>query len=238
MAQPISMDKERVSFNLARYKKGGENFEIVIDPDLAIASKNKKNIDIREILKSEKIFSDAKKGLLASETHMKAIFDNTDNMEVAKIILKEGEIQLTQEYRNRLYEEKKKRIVEIIHRNGIDPTSGLPHPKIRIENAFSEAKIKIDYYKSAEDLVHNILKDIRKVLPIRFETKEIEIKIPAQYAAKMYSLVTSYGKILKDVWANDGAWIVNIELPAGLQNEFFDKLNSATHGDVSIKVIE
>ena len=232
------MDKERVSFSLGRLRKGGENFEVVIDPDAAIAFKNKKEADIKDVIKSEHIFSDAKKGLLASEAHMKSIFGSTAPEEVARIILEEGEIQLSQEYRNRLYEDKKKKIVDIIHKNGIDPSSGLPHPKMRIENALTEAKIKIDYYKSAEDQVQDILNRIRAVLPIRFEKKEVEVSIPAQYATKLYGLVCSYGKILRDSWISDGSWVVSVEIPAGMQNEFYDKLNSATHGEVSTKVIK
>ena len=79
---------------------------------------------------------------------------------------------------------------------------------------------------------------IKVVLPIKFETKEIEIMIPHQYASKMYGTVSSYGKILKDTWTNEGSWIVNIEIPAGMQTEFYDKLNSLTHGEVEIKIIK
>ena len=60
-------DHEKVSFNLARLKKGGEHFEIVVDPDLAVSFKEGQDIPIKDILKGEKIFSDAKKGQLASE---------------------------------------------------------------------------------------------------------------------------------------------------------------------------
>lgn len=232
------MDKERVQFNLARLKKGGENFEIVVDPDAAVSYKSKKSTKIKEVLKSEDVFTDAKKGQLASEEHMKAVFNTTNKLDVAKAIIDEGEIQLSQEYRNKLYEDKKKKIVDIIHKNGIDPSSGLPHPLTRVENAMEEAKVKIDYYKSADDQVQDILGQIKTVLPIRFETRQIEVKIPPAYAGKMYNTVASFGKITRDAWLSDGTWQVVLEMPAGLQNEFFDKLNSMTHGEVSTKVLD
>jgi ribosome maturation protein Sdo1 len=56
---------EKVQFNLVRFQKFGKTFEIVVDPDLAIEFKNKNSDsveDLSELLKSEKIFSDAKKG--------------------------------------------------------------------------------------------------------------------------------------------------------------------------------
>ena len=147
-----TFDRERVSFNLAKLKKGGETFEIAIDPDLAIDLKHGKDVDMRDVLKSEDIFSDAKKGTLASESKMHELFNTSDPLKVAEAIINDGQIQLSSEYREKLREEKKNKIVNIIHRNAIDPKTNLPHPPQRIENAFKEAKVHIDEFKKAEEL--------------------------------------------------------------------------------------
>ncbi|MBU4283826.1 MAG: ribosome assembly factor SBDS [Nanoarchaeota archaeon] len=230
--------KERFSINLARLKKGGQNFEVVINSDNAIAFKQGKNIAIEGVITNEKIFADAKKGLLASEKLVQQLFNTTDVKEVAKIIIKDGEIQLTAEYKQKLREEKKKRIINFIHANGVDPKTGLPHPVTRIENAFEEAKIHIDEFKSEEKQIDEILKKLRVILPIKFEIDEIEIKIPASYAAKMYSVVKSFSRITKDEWLNDGSWKCIVEIPAGLKQDFFDKLNSMTHGEIETKILK
>jgi ribosome maturation protein SDO1 len=230
-------EKERENFNVAKLKKGGQHFEIVIDPDLAIAYKEGGKIEIHDILKSEHIYADAKKGEVAPEKLMHALFETDDPLKVAEIILKEGEIQLTQEHRELVRENKRKRIVQMIHTNGVDPQTHLPHPVTRIENAFEEAKIRIDEFKTAEAQIQDILKHLRVVLPIRFEVKELAVKIPALYAAKSYTVVSQFGKITRDDWQSDGSWMVVIEIPAGLQNEFMDKLNSMTHGSVDIKIL-
>ena len=103
-----TFDKESVKLNLAKLKKGGENFEIIIEPEKIIDYKNKKSIDIREVLRYEKIFSDAKKGFIASENRLQALFQTQDPIKISEIILNEGEIQFTQEYRDKILEEKKK----------------------------------------------------------------------------------------------------------------------------------
>jgi len=231
-------DREKFSINLAKLKKGGENFEVVINSDNAIAFKQGKDIAIEDVITNEKIFTDAKKGLLASEKLVQQLFNTIDVKEVAKIIIKEGEIQLTAEYKQKLRDEKKKRIVNFIHTNGVDPRTGLPHPITRIENAFEEAKIHIDEFKPQEKQIDEILKKLRVILPIKFEIDEIEIKIPAAYAAKMYSVVKSFAKILKDEWLNDGSWKCIVEMPAGLKQDFFDKLNSMTHGEIETKILK
>jgi ribosome maturation protein SDO1 len=229
---------DKPSFNLARLKSGGEKFEIVVDADKAIDYRNGKDIDIRDVLQSEKIFSDAQKGMLASEHLLEKLFSTSDSVEVAKQIISKGEIQLTAEYRERLMEEKRKKIVHLIQRNGIDPRTELPHPPQRIENALDEAKVRIDEHKRAEDQVQDVLKKIRTVLPIKFEVRELQVHISAKYAAKSYSLLKSYGNLLKDEWQNDGSLISVIEMPAGLQQDFLSEISSLTHGEVEVKVLK
>jgi ribosome maturation protein SDO1 len=223
--------------NTARLKKGSDVFEIVIDPEKAIAARHGK-ADIREALKVQKIFSDAKKGMLASEQRMQALFGTTDAIEVAKKIVVDGNIQITAEYRQKLTDQKRLQIIEFIRCNGVDPRTHTPHPATRIEAALVEAKVRIDEFKPVEQQVQDVLKALRPILPIKFEIKEIELVIPAQYASKAYSVVKHFGKILSESWQSDGSWRGILEIPGGMEQELYDKLNAATHGELISKVIK
>lgn len=231
-----SFDREKTLRHIAKLKKGGANFEISINFDEAIKYKQGK-ADIMDVLTVQKIFSDVKKGLVASETQMKQLFGTSEPLEVAKIIIENGELPLTADYKAKLREEKRKQIINLIHMNAVDPKTHLPHPPQRIENALVEAKVHIDDFKSAQDQLEEVVKQIRHILPIRFEIKEIAVKIPPQYAAKSYSVIKSFGKMLKDDWQNDGSLVAVIEIPGGLENDFYDKLNALCHGTVESKVI-
>ncbi len=232
-----TFDKEAVKLNLARLKKGGEVFEVIIDPDKVIEFKGGRIKDFREVLRYTKVFSDAKKGLAASEAVMKTVFGTDNEVDVAGIILREGEIQFTQEYREQQRQEKMKRIVDIIARNAIDPRTHLPHPRNRIEAAFEEARIRVDEIKDAESQVNDIVVKLRPILPIRFATKEIQARFGSQFAPKAYAAVERMGKIKSDSWGTDGSWTCVVEIPAGLQNEFFDALNRLTHGEVETTIL-
>ncbi len=233
-----TFDKEKVSFNLTRLKKGGINFEIVVDPDLAVAHREGKQVDVKDVLKSEEVFHDAKKGELAAESKMKEFFGTSNHLEVADEIIRHGEIQLSSEYRQRLREEKRKRILAMIHANAVDPRTHLPHPMTRIENAFEQARVHIDEFKKAEDQVQPVLAKLREVMPIRFEQAIIELVIPAQYAVKSYSMVNGMSSITRQEWQNDGSWKATVEMPAGMRDEFFDKLNQLTHGNIESKILD
>ena len=223
---------------IARLKTHGQSFEILVDCSNAIAMREGKDVGMHDILAAMKIFSDAKKGLEASETAMKQIFGTADAEQVAKSIIQKGEIQLTQEYRENLREEKRKQIVAIIHRNGVDPRTHLPHPPQRIENAFEEAKFHVDEFMPVQEQVQEALKKIRPILPIKFEVKEIAIKITPDYAPKCYATVKSFGTLLREEWQSNGFWVAVVELPGGMENDFYDKLNKICHGNLESKVLK
>ncbi len=225
-----------MSFNIARLKKGTENFEIVINPEIAVQAK--KNPDLtKDALVHPKIYSDAKKGDLASEKLLEQIFKTTDPIEVAKVILRDGNIQVTAEFRKSLVDQKRKQIVSYINRNGIDPRTNAPHPVTRIEAAMTEAKVKIDEYKPAEQQMQDVIKALRPILPIKFVVKDVEVVIPALYAGKVYTQLRQAGKLLKENWGDDGSWNAVIEIPGGIEEEFFDLVNKLTKGDAQVKII-
>jgi ribosome maturation protein SDO1 len=225
------------TINIARLKKGSEVFEIVIDPEKAIAARHG-SADIRDAVRVQKVFSDAKKGMLASEQRMQALFNTADPLEVAKHIIAKGDIQVTAEYRAQLREQKRRQVVEFIRRNGVDPRTHAPHPAQRIEAAMEQAKVRIDEFKPAEQQVQDVIKALRPILPISFEVKQVELTIPAAYASKAYSAVKQFGKVLKEAWQNDGAWQGVLEIPGGMEQELYDKLNALTHGEMVAKTIK
>lgn len=228
--------KEKVHFNLARLKAGGESFEVVIHPDKAMAFKSGQ-ADLKDVLVYDHIFADAKKGLAASEHVMKSVFKTTESLEVARQVIMKGEIQLTTEYKDRLREEKRKAIINIIHRSAIDPKTGYPHPPSRIEAAMEEAKARVDERLKAEDQVQAIVKKLMPVLPIKFEVRRVELRIPAQHAIRAYPIIKAFGTLLKDSWQNDGSLVAVVEVPAGLQQDLYGKLNDLTRGELQSKVI-
>ena len=97
-----------------------------------------------------------------------------------------------------------------------------------------EAKVKVDMFKRAEDQVKEIVKKISIILPINIESVVLEVTIPAKYSGKAYSLIKSISSPKKEEWLNDGSLKMDIQIPAGLQLEFMDKINKLTHGDNEI----
>ena len=223
---------------IAKLKTHGQNFEVLVDCNNAIAVRENKQVNMKDVLAASKVFTDAKKGLEASESTMNQIFQTADAEEVAKQIILKGDIQLTAEYRNSLREKKRAQIINLIHRNGVDPTTHAPHPVTRIENALEEVKFHVDEFASVEEQLQEVIKKLKPIIPIRFEVKEIAVKIGPDYAGKAYSTVKKYGTILREEWQNNGYWVAVVEMPGGMESEFYEKINSVCHGEAEAKVLK
>ena len=224
---------------IARLERGGERFEILVDPDLALEYREggEEAPPLSEVLAVEDVFKDAHKGDRAPADLLTEAFSTSDKMEVADQILEKGEIQLTTDQRKRMQEEKRKQIVQILTRNCINPVTKSPHPPQRIELALDEIKTNIDPFKPAEAQVNDIIKELRPHLPIRMEMIAIAVKVPGSSYGSLIGDVRGFGKILKEEWNSQGEWLFVVEIPAGLQIEFFDELNSKTHGEAETKIL-
>jgi ribosome maturation protein SDO1 len=227
---------------IARLDTSGERFEVLVDPIMVWKIRNKEdlgeNFDILEYLAIDTVFKDSNKGIRASTESMMKTFKSTEIQNVAMEIIHRGEIQLTTEQRKEMMENKRKQIVATIARNAINPKTKTPHPPQRIELAIAEAKVPIDPFKPVDAQVQDILKKLKPILPIRFENVVMAIKLSGEDYGKIYGDLKNFGKITKEEWQKDGSWIGLLELPAGLQADFYDRINSKTKGNAEIKLIE
>jgi ribosome maturation protein SDO1 len=223
---------------IARLHKGADHFEVLVDPHEAEHILEGKIENILSTLAIDAVFSDAKKGTHAPIETLQKHFKTTDISIIAKEIIQKGEIQLTTEQRREMQEKKKKRIVELIMKNAMDPKTKMPHPRTRIELAMDEAKVHIDPFKSVNQQMKIILEQLRSILPISMEQARVSVKIPPEHVGKAYGAVRSFGTLEREEWQSDGTWIGIVKLPAGMQTDFYDRLNTLTKGNVETRILK
>lgn len=222
---------------IARYKHSGEHFELLVDPDLAMDLRSGKHVNINELLAIDTVFKDARKGEEKSELIVEKVFGTKDISKIAKKIVSEGEVQLTTDQRRNMLEAKRKEIVNLISKNAMNPQTNAPHPPARIEIAMEEAKIHVDLFKNTNEQMSEIVKEIRKLIPISLEKVKIAVKISAEYSGKCAPILHHYD-VQKEEWQSDGSLVAVLELAAGIKQDLMDELNKVTHGSVELKMIK
>ncbi|MBS3084075.1 ribosome assembly factor SBDS [Candidatus Pacearchaeota archaeon] len=211
----------------ARIKVKGKQFEISVDLDEALKVRAGKG-NVSAALNSPAIYTDVRKGMTCSKAELEAAFDTSDIYVIADRIMKKGEIQKDQDFRDAEREKRIKQVVDLIIRNAVDQ-HGRPYTDDRIRKAINEVHFSFDN-RPAEAQMNDLIIKLATVIPIKVETKKIKITIPARFSAQVYGMLKDYKE--SEEWLSNGDLQVIMNIPSGLQIDFYDKLNSVTHGAI------
>jgi ribosome maturation protein SDO1 len=218
----------------ARLESHGTKFEVLVEPERAQqvhGDPEEHSLESGD-LAADKVFKDANKGKAAADENIEEVFGTTDVVEAANRIVAEGDIQLTTEQRREMRENKRKAIVSYISRHALNPQTGNPHPPQRIENAMENVRFHADPFASTEAQVEELMDKLRPIIPIKIERVQVVVTIPAEHTGAAYGVVRENGKLVREEWRSDGSWEGTVEIPAGMQTEFYEKLNERTQGNV------
>ena len=221
----------------AHMEISGERFEVMVDPDLALAYRLGQKKELNNVLTVEEVFKNFRKGERHTTSSLQKAFGTTDVFAIAERIVKNGELALTTDQKRKMLEEKKKQIVAILMRECIDPRTGAPHTQLRLEQSMEAARVHIDGFKDAASQIEEVMKALRPIIPLKVERARVAVKIPPEHAQRVYGTLKNYG-IQKEEWARDGSLIVVLEMPAGMQGEFYEKINRATAGAAETKLMK
>ena len=211
----------------ARIKIKGKHYEISVDLDEALKIKNNQG-NIVTALQSDNIYYDIKKGNIASKSDLQDAFGTIEVYEIAKQIIQKGEVQKTQEFRDEEKEKKIKQIVNLIIKNATDQ-HGRPYTEERLKSAINEIHCSFDS-RPAEKQMNDLVQKLKEIIPIKIETKRIKLTIPARYTGQVYGIIQEYKE--SEEWLSNGNLQAVLHIPAGLLIDFYDKINSITHGAV------
>jgi len=143
---------------IARIKQKGKQFEILVDMQKAL---DVKKGNIKDFLESDRVYTNSKKGQVVSPKDLVKYFGTEDVNLIAIKIVRNGEIQLTQEYRQKQRDMELRRLAEEVSRLTIDPQTEYSHPPDRILRAMKEAKV------NSTD-VNDIVEKINRILPLKW----------------------------------------------------------------------
>jgi len=223
----------------ARLESHGERFEVLVDPDAALAiDRGEFEGELEDVIAAEDVFEDAARGDRPPESALEEVFGTTDPMEIIPEVIKRGEIQITAEQRREMQEQKHRQLIQQIARNAVNPQmDDAPHPPERIESALEETDFRIDPMEPVETQIDDALDALRPVIPIRFDEVTVAVQVPAEHAGSAQSQIRQFADLEREEWQSDGSWIGVLTFPAGLQNDFYDLVNEHTSGEAETRIV-
>jgi ribosome maturation protein SDO1 len=224
----------------ARLESHGERFEVLVDPDAALAIKRGEfEGDLEDVIAAEDVFEDAASGDRPAEDDLEEVFGTTDPLEIIPQVIRDGEIQITADQRREMQEQKRRQLINQITRNAVNPQmDDAPHPPERIKSALEETDFRVDPMEPVESQVDEALDALRPVIPIRFDTVTVAVQLPPDYAGSGQAQVREFGDLEREEWQSDGSWVGVLQFPAGMQNEFYDLVNEVSSGEAETRIIK
>jgi ribosome maturation protein SDO1 len=224
----------------ARLESHGARFEVLVDPDAALAMKRGEfDGELEDVIAARDVFENASRGDRPAESDLEDVFETTDPLDIIPEVVERGEIQITADQRREMQERKHRQLVQRITRNAVNPQmDGAPHPPDRIENALEEAGFTVDPMEPVEEQVDEALDALRPIIPIRFEEITVAVQVPADHAGSAQAQIREFGSLDREEWQADGSWVGVLTFPAGLQNDFYDLANEVSSGEAETRVIK
>ena len=224
----------------ARLETHGERFEVLVDPDAALEMRRDEfEGELEDVIAARDVFENASRGDRPAEEDLEEVFGTTEPLDIIPAVIEDGEIQITAEQRDEMQERKKRKLINTISRNAINPQmDGAPHPPDRIESALEEAGFTVDPMTPAEEQVDDALEGLRPVIPIRFEEMTVAVQLPADYAGSGQAKLREFGDLEREEWQADGSWVGVITFPAGMQDEFYGRVNEVSEGAGETSVVK
>ena len=222
-------------YSVARYSISSQGkkyvFEVDIDPQRALELRHGKDIDIRDVLKVQRVFTDVSAARFAKNNDLQKLFGTHDPLEVAVIIIKKGKIQPSLEEERRLRAEKKERITNALLKCAVRAKTKEHLTSEDVEKML--ARTKIDLHEPDSWILRRVIEHA----PVTCAVHSVQITLAPQHVGRARYHLAQLTKIRKEETLPDGRWQVSVDVPIGIKEEVFAYLNGLTHGKFENKLI-
>ncbi|CAI5445990.1 unnamed protein product [Caenorhabditis angaria] len=211
---------QKVLTNVAvvRMKKTGKRFEIACYKNKVVNWRNKTEKDIDEVLQTHNVFSNVSKGQLSKKEELMAAFGTDDQLEICKLILDKGDLQVSDKERQAASDQSLKEVSQLIASMVVNPETKRPIPPSVIDKALQEMHFSLKPNRSSKQQALEAIPKLSENLKIERAKMRIRISIPTKEAKQVHSkLKTSFSEVEVDDWAEGGLELIGLIEPGAFR---------------------
>lgn len=190
---------------LVRYKKGKTTFEVLTVDGSVSKYRSSELKSLSDVLVSEGIFTDLKKGKKASKEELAAAFEGKKPADILDAIVSEGAVQVSAGERKDKTEAKRREVATYIHKNYVDG-KGKVVPLARVENALDTLRPRIDAAVSAMTIVNGLMPKLIEILPLKKggATVTASCQVPSKFTGAAGGVVRKHATVLDEEFGPNG----------------------------------
>ena len=186
--QPVGQIK-LTNVAVVRCNKAGKRFEIACYRNKVMDYRSGLEKDLSEVLQAERIFTNVSKGQFAKSADLKKAFGTTDEEEIAKVILEEGQsLQVSDLERNQQIQSTISQIASWIASNCVHPDKQRPYTVSQIKHLLGK-NFTVQTHKPLKKQCLDAVKFLKNEIPIERAKMELSIQYEAVHDATVSAAV-------------------------------------------------
>ncbi|KAK1733785.1 ribosome maturation protein SBDS [Skeletonema marinoi] len=132
IVQPVNQVR-LTNVAVVRLSRGGHRFEVACYRNKIVNYRQGTETDLSEVLQTERIFTNVSKGQFANSKTLKKCFDTSNEEEVCRFILANGDVQVSDQERAAQLESTAREVASMVSEKCVHPISRRPYtlPQIR-----------------------------------------------------------------------------------------------------------
>ncbi|KHN86849.1 Ribosome maturation protein SBDS [Toxocara canis] len=199
---------------VVRMKKCGKRFEIACYKNKVVNWRNRTEKDIDEVLQTTTVFTNVSKGLIAKREELNAAFGTEDQLEICKLILDKGDLQVSDKERQVQSESSFKEVANIIANMCVNPETKRPYSLAVIEKALHDLHFSLKPNRSAKQQALEMIPKLRETMKIDRAEMRLRISVEAKEAKRMHErLKNLFSNVEVEDWDQGSLEIVGLIEP-------------------------
>ncbi|KAM3723332.1 Ribosome maturation protein SBDS [Dirofilaria immitis] len=204
---------------VVRMKKCGKRFEIACYKNKVISWRNKTEKDIDEVLQTQTVFINVSKGQVAKREELNTAFGTDDQLEICKIILEKGDLQVSEKERQAQSDSSFKEIANLISNMCVNPDTKRPYSSSVIESALHETHLSLKPNRSVKQQALEIIPKLRESIKIDRAEMRLRVSVEAKEAKRIHDrLKGMFTKIEVEDWDQGSLEMVGLIDPGAYRS--------------------
>ena len=190
--------KRLTNIAVVRIRRHGKRFEVACYKNKVANWRAGIETDLDEVLQTTAVFSNVGRGVLAPEADVAAAFGTTDQEAVCRLILAEGDMQVSDRERETEAAALFKDVAAAVAARCVHPGTGRPYTATAVERALRGAGAALDARRPAKaQALEAIGLLVRAGLPIERARMRLRVSAPAAGAREVSAALAAVGAVVE-----------------------------------------
>ncbi|CAM9790182.1 unnamed protein product [Pylaiella littoralis] len=241
ITQPVNQVR-LTNVAVVRLNKTGKRFEIACYRNKVVNWRNRVETDLDEVLQIESVFENVSKGVLAKNKDLLKAFGTDSQLEVCRIILDKGEMQVSDKERQVALESVFRDVATIVSEKCVNPASNRPYTVSMIEKAMRDIHFSAHPTRSAKQQALEVMKKLKEVMPI--DRAKMKLRITTDdNAAPLKEALRELGVVSFESGESAGAGsgggeVVDFLVDPGMYRDVEEAVRTVAGGRGALEVLQ